>query len=195
MPSWRSEVQIHLCQRASTFCFWCKCTETTQNRKRLSCFVKPPFAGICEMMNLWNDSESKRVFFFLIAEKTGAAASYSQPMSLSVVRSDLWEEAFRCCVTVSLLMPTLSLKVRNVQIRGKMLFILFFFCAVSYCNNKPPPLRSGDEATSLPRSLDRLRNTIRWQTICFVREREIRQKKKMKECKKYKPSCSTSPPI
>lgn len=79
------------------------------------------------MLNLWNDSESRKVFF-LIPEKTGAAASYSQPVNLSVVRSDLWEEAFRCCVTVSLLMPTLGVsKSEMFQFEGKCCLSCFFF--------------------------------------------------------------------
>lgn len=75
-----------------------------------------------------------------------------------------------------------SLKVRNVPIRGKMLFILFFFfLCCELLQQQPPPLRSGDEATSLPWSLDRLRNTIRWQTICFIREREMKKYEGMQE--------------
>lgn len=155
-------------------------------------------ATVCR--NLWNDEslkwfwKQKGFFFFNPRENWSCSILLSAHESQRGQVRSVGGSISVLCHSVPFDANCESQNQKCSNSRENVVYLVFL-CAVSYCNNKPPPLRSGDEATSLPRSLDRLRNTIRWQTICFVREREIRQKKKMKECKKYKPSCSTSPPI
>ena len=119
------------CQRASPFCFGADARKQhgAGNAYHATRFVRPQLVG-----NLWNAEslkwfwKQKGFFFFLISEKTGAAASYSQPVNLSVVRSDLWEEAFRCCVTESLLMPTLGVRSQKCSnSRENVVYLVFFF--------------------------------------------------------------------
>lgn len=146
------------------------------NAYHASRFVRPQFVG-----HLWNAESLKwfwkqKGFFFNPRENWSCSILLSARESQRGQVRTVGGSISVLCHSVPFDANTGSLKVRNVPIRGKMLFILFFFIlCCELLQQQPPPLRSGDEATSLPRSLDRLKNTIRWQTICFIREREMKK--------------------